>query len=117
MDLAEQRRKASTISPKKEINNRSTTNNQDNNKKIPLKSHQAIREPALWWSYKESLSNDLVVITPSLDTTTGLESAGDLPLAEEPKFPKAREKFLSHLSNQGAIFAQEAMIKAMSIDD
>ena len=117
VDLAEQRRKASTISPNKDINDRSETLNLEDNQKIPFQSHEAIREPGLWWSYQGSLSNDLVVITPSLDNNTGLESAGDLPLAEEPKFPKAREKFLNHLSSQGAIFAQEAMIKAMGTDD
>ncbi len=79
--------------------------------------HSSITNPHLWWSYEASLNADLVVITPALDGDTGLNAAGELPLAENPKFPQANNKFLSHLQQQGQIFAQEAMLKAMSADE
>ena len=49
-----------------------------------------------------------------MEDDTGLTSAGDLPLAEEPRFPAARQIFLTHLHEQGAKLAQCAMINAMS---
>ncbi len=79
--------------------------------------HSSITNPHLWWSYEASLNADLVVITPALDGDTGLNAAGKLPLAENPKFPHANNKFLSHLQQQGQIFAQEAMLKAMSANE
>ena len=80
----------------------------------PALAHPAINNPSLWWSYKGNLNADLVVITPALEGETGLSAAGELPLAEEPKYPNARKQFLEHVQTQGEIFAQKAMLAAMS---
>ena len=84
------------------------------NDELPVPPHPAVIEPNLWWSYDANLNADLVVITPSMEGDTGLHSAGDLPLAEEPRFPEARQIFLRHLHEQGQILAQQAMTQAMS---
>ncbi len=111
-DLAEQRRKvlASLIEKKSE----EKPHKKDPIKEISPLAHSAILDPNLWWKYKGVLNSDLVVIAPAMDGETGLDAAGDLPLAEEPKFPNAREKFITHLKEQGQILAQKAMIDAMS---
>jgi uncharacterized Zn finger protein len=49
--------------------------------------HPAIKDPNRWWRYGAALDSDLVVITPALEGDTGLDAAGPLPLAEEPRFP------------------------------
>ncbi|PTT99185.1 hypothetical protein DBR45_29265, partial [Pseudomonas sp. HMWF031] len=76
--------------------------------------HPAVLDPTLWWRYDASLDGDLVVITPAMEGDTGLDAAGDLPLAEEPRFPEARPRFLSHLREQGQALAQQAMVEAMT---
>ena len=81
---------------------------------IRAESHPAVIDPTLWWKYEGNLNADLVVITPAMEGDTGINSAGDLPLAEEPKFPEARKKFLSHLHAQGQALAQQAMLQAMT---
>ncbi len=84
------------------------------NQLTPTHSHKALINPSLWWNYEANLDSELVVITPSMEGDTGLSSAGDLPLAEEPRFPKARQVFLQHLNVEGQRFAQLAMLKAMN---
>ena len=79
-----------------------------------MNPHPAVLNPNLWWSYEANLHADLVVITPAMEGDTGLDAAGDLPLAEEPRFPEARKSFLNHLHEQSKIFAQQAMLKAMT---
>ena len=76
--------------------------------------HPAVVDPTLWWRYEASLDGDLVVITPAMEGDTGLDAAGDLPLAEEPRFPEARPRFLQHLREQGQALAQRAMLEAMA---
>ena len=78
------------------------------------KIHPAICDPTLWWKYEGSLNADLVVITPAMEGETGLDNAGELPLAEDPTFPEARQKFIAHLHEQGRIMAEKAMIQAMA---
>ena len=76
--------------------------------------HPAVLDPTLWWRYEASLDADLVVITPAMEGDTGLDAAGDLPLAEEPRFPESRPRFLQHLRDQGQALAQRAMLEAMA---
>ena len=76
-----------------------------------------INNPNLWWTYKGELNDDLVIITPAMEGDTGIDAAGDLPLAEDPKFPKACKNFINHIKKQGEILAQKAMINAMSTND
>ena len=73
-----------------------------------------MQEPSLWWRYNRNLDGDLVVITPAMDGDTGLDAAGELPLAEEPRFPEARETFLSNVRSHGQATAQRAMLQAMA---
>ena len=80
----------------------------------PLPPHPAVLDPALWWRYNRSLDGDLVVITPTMEGDTGLDAAGDLPLAEDPRFPEARSSFLSNLRAHGQASAQKAMLQAMA---
>ena len=83
-------------------------------KSPPLPPHPAVLDPALWWRYNRSLDGDLVVITPTMEGDTGLDAAGDLPLAEDPRFPEARSSFLSNLRAHGQASAQKAMLQAMA---
>jgi len=76
--------------------------------------HPAVLDPTLWWRYDASLDGDLVVITPAMEGDTGLDAAGELPLAEEPKFPDAKQQFLQHLRDQGQALGQQAMLAAMT---
>ncbi|MGC6483394.1 MAG: SWIM zinc finger family protein [Synechococcus sp.] len=76
--------------------------------------HPAVLDPTLWWRYDASLDGDLVVITPAMEGDTGLDAAGELPLAEEPKFPEAKKQFLDHLRTQGQLLGQQAMVAAMT---
>ena len=80
----------------------------------PLPPHAAVQDPALWWRYNRSLDGDLVVITPAMDGDTGLDAAGELPLAEDPRFADARSTFLSNLKAHGQASAQKAMLQAMA---
>ncbi len=107
-DLAEQRREALKAIAIKS-NQETIVNNE-----LPVAPHPAVIEPSLWWAYDASLNADLVVITPAMEGDTGLHAAGDLPLAEEPRYPEARQRFLKHLHQQGEAFAQQAMLQAMA---
>ena len=80
----------------------------------PLPPHAAVQDPDLWWRYNRSLDGDLVVITPAMDGDTGLDAAGELPLAEDPRFAEARSTFLSNLKAHGQASAQKAMLQAMA---
>ena len=80
----------------------------------PLPPHPAVLDPSLWWRYERSLDGDLVVITAALEGDTGLDAAGDLPLAEDPRFPDARETFLANMRAHGQASAQRAMVQAMT---
>jgi len=79
----------------------------------PHPVHAAIADPARWWRYDAALDPDLVVITPALEGESGLEGAGPLPLAEEPRFPEANRLFLERLREQGVATGQLAMVRAM----
>ena len=70
-------------------------------------------DPLSWWAYNAPLDPDLVVITPAMAGSTGLDEAGDLPLAVEPRFPEANQLFLDRLRQQGSLMGQLAMAKAM----
>jgi uncharacterized Zn finger protein len=79
----------------------------------PHPTHGAIEDPSRWWRYDAALDPDLVVITPALEGESGLDAAGPLPLAEEPRFPEANRRFLEHLRSQGQRMAHAAMALAM----
>lgn len=80
----------------------------------PHPPHGAILDPGRWWRYDAALDPDLVVITPALEGESGLEEAGPLPLAEEPRFPEAGRIFVEQLKQQGAALGQAAMARAMA---
>ena len=71
-------------------------------------------DPAAWWSYSAALDPNLVVITPAMEGSTGLDEAGDLPLAAEPRFPEANQLFLERLRQHGTQMGQMAMVQAMA---
>ena len=80
----------------------------------PLKAvHPAIADANRWWRYDAALDPSLVVITPALEGDTGLDAAGPLPLAEEPRFPGSNRLFLEQLREQGQQLATAAMATAM----
>jgi uncharacterized Zn finger protein len=79
----------------------------------PHQVHAAIADPLRWWRYDAPLDSDLVVITPALEGETGLDGAGPLPLAEEPRFPDANRLFQEHLRQQGQALGQQALERAM----
>ncbi len=81
----------------------------------PHPTHAAIADPARWWRYDAPLDPDLVVITPAMEGESGLDGAGPLPLAEEPRFPEANQLFLDTLKAHGAGMGQLAMARAMAI--
>lgn len=80
----------------------------------PHPIHPAIADPARWWRYDAPLDPDLVVITPAMEGESGLDGAGPLPLAEEPRFPEANRLFLNRLKAHGTAMAQQAMVRAMA---
>jgi uncharacterized Zn finger protein len=80
----------------------------------PHPIHPAIADPARWWRYDAPLDPDLVVITPAMEGESGLDGAGPLPLAEEPRFPEANQLFLETLKAHGTALAQQAMARAMA---
>ncbi|MEA5389843.1 SWIM zinc finger family protein [Cyanobium gracile UHCC 0139] len=80
----------------------------------PHPTHPAIVDPARWWRYDAPLDPDLVVITPAMEGESGLDGAGPLPLAEEPRFPEANRLFLERLKAHGTAMAQQAMVRAMA---
>tara|TARA_Y100001968_G_scaffold116413_1_gene105771 strand:+ start:1534 stop:2418 length:885 start_codon:yes stop_codon:yes gene_type:complete len=108
-DLAEQRRKVLN-----EISDQNSKKNKSIKSEQSLHAHAAIVDPSMWWKYQGNLDPDLVVITSNIDGETGLNSAGELPLAEEPKYIDSGEKFINHLKEQGQIFSQKAMMQAMN---
>ena len=113
-DLAEQRRSVlKELAKESEQNNKMSNHSNIDYISTPI-PHPAVTDPSLWWKYEGNLNADLVVITPALEGDTGLHSAGDLPLAEEPRFPEARQRFLNHLQQQGTNLAQKAMLQAMA---
>jgi len=71
-------------------------------------------DPGRWWSYSAALDPDLVVITPAMEGSTGLDEAGELPLAPEPRFPEANQRFLDQLKQHGTLVGQMAMMEAMA---
>ncbi len=110
-DLAEYRRKAlAELAEQTEASGETKSTEET----TPLPPHPAVQEPSLWWRYNRNLDGDLVVITPAMDGDTGLDAAGELPLAEEPRFPEARETFLSNVRSHGQATAQRAMLQAMA---
>ena len=117
-DLAIKRRKAL-----KEIHEKNsqqiTFNIKENatNSHRAVPPHPAIHNASLWWEYKGNLNENLVVITSAINEESGLASAGEMPLAEDPQFPNSRKKFLDHLQKQAVLFANQAMIEAMNTKD
>ena len=111
-DLAEKRQQV-LVKREKSLDT-SNLKNSDQNQERSQKSHPAILAPDLWWKYEKNLNKDLVVITPSIEGETGVDAAGDLPLAEEPKFPEGKERFIANIKQHGKDLAQKAMIQAMS---
>ena len=110
-DLAEKRRQAlAQLSAQAATTNPNRCDEAD----APLPPHPAVLDPSLWWRYERSLDGDLVVITAALEGDTGLDAAGDLPLAEDPRFPEARETFLANMRAHGQASAQRAMVQAMT---
>ena len=109
-DLAEQRRKALASLAEQRAGDAAPPDETP----PPLLPHPAVLDPALWWRYNRSLDGDLVVITAAMEGDTGLDAAGDLPLAEDPRFPDARSTFLSNLRGHGQASAQRAMLQAMA---
>ncbi|MEY4353691.1 MAG: hypothetical protein RLZZ609_1932 [Cyanobacteriota bacterium] len=81
---------------------------------VPHPVHSAIADPSRWWRYDAPLDPDLVVITPALEGESGLEVAGPLPLAEEPRFPDANRIFLERLLSHGKAMGELAMARAMA---
>ncbi|MFM7087493.1 MAG: SWIM zinc finger family protein [Cyanobium sp.] len=84
------------------------------NEPVPHPLHPALADPNRWWRYDAPLDSDLVVITPALEGETGLDGAGPLPLAEEPRFPQANRHFLERLSDHAVAMGQMAMERAMA---
>ncbi len=80
----------------------------------PHPVHPAILDPARWWRYDAALDPDLVVITPAMEGESGLDGAGPLPLAEEPRFPEANRLFLERLRQHGTTMGQRALVQAMA---
>ncbi|MFN5118176.1 MAG: hypothetical protein ACK55H_03155 [Cyanobacteriota bacterium] len=80
----------------------------------PHPLHPALANPARWWRYDAALDPDLVVITPAMEGESGVEGAGPLPLAVEPRFPEANRLFLEHLIEHGSQMGQQAMARAMA---
>ena len=76
-------------------------------------AHPSIQDPNRWWRYDAALDPELVVITPALEGDTGLDAAGLLPLAADPRFPQANHTFIEHLREQGQRLAAQAMATAM----
>ena len=110
-DLAEQRREVLTKLAEQASADGDCSPTEET---APLPPHPAVLDPALWWRYERSLDGDLVVITAALEGDTGLDAAGELPLAEDPRFPEARDTFLANLRAHGQASAQSAMVQAMT---
>tara|TARA_Y100001968_G_C19384692_1_gene732233 strand:+ start:341 stop:1240 length:900 start_codon:yes stop_codon:yes gene_type:complete len=113
-DLAHRRRQLNSEIITNKLNSSSKEKSKLISKQKPIQTHPSILNPSLWWKYEGELNPDLVVITPAMEGETGLYAAGEIPLAEDPIFPNAQENFINHLQQQGHIFANQAMIQAMS---
>jgi uncharacterized Zn finger protein len=113
-DLAEHRRQALEALAESSEADQDGDKGADDSPATLAPPHPAVLDPTLWWRYDAALDGDLVVITPAMDGDTGLDAAGELPLAEEPRFPDAKQHFLSHLREQGQTLAQQAMLAAMA---
>ncbi|MEO1002365.1 MAG: SWIM zinc finger family protein [Cyanobacteria bacterium J06638_7] len=109
-DLAKRRRRALA---KQARQARSAGQDSTAPEAAPAPLHPAIIDPSRWWRYGAALDPDLVVITPALEGDTGLDAAGPLPLAEEPRFPDAKRHFLEHIRGHGERMGAEAMARAM----
>ncbi|MFN9645546.1 MAG: SWIM zinc finger family protein, partial [Cyanobacteriota bacterium] len=81
---------------------------------VPHPPHGAIADPSRWWRYDAPLDPDLVVIAPALEGDSGLELAGPLPLAEEPRFPEANRLFLDRLLAHGRAVGEQTLARAMA---
>ena len=110
-DLAEYRRKALAELAEKAQESGDVKTAEET---TALPPHPAVLDPALWWRYNRALDGDLVVITSALEGDTGLDAAGELPLAEDPRFPEASKTFLENLKAHGQASAQQAMLQAMA---
>jgi uncharacterized Zn finger protein len=80
----------------------------------PHPLHPSLGDPVRWWRYDAPLDPDLVVITPALEGESGLDGAGPLPLAVEPRFPDANRVFLERLLAESQRLGQLAMARAMA---
>ena len=80
----------------------------------PHPLHPSLGDPVRWWRYDAPLDPDLVVITPALEGESGLDGAGPLPLAVEPRFPDANRVFLKRLLAESQRLGQLAMARAMA---
>jgi uncharacterized Zn finger protein len=80
----------------------------------PHPLHPALADPARWWRYDAPLDGDLVVIAPALEGESGLDGAGPLPLAEDPRFPHANRLFLERLHEHGQRMSAMALERAMA---
>ncbi len=68
-----------------------------------------------WWSYKNNLNDDLVVITSSTSDNIGVSNLQELPLAKNPKFTDSNDIFIQNLIKHHEVEGQKAMLQAMSI--
>ena len=115
-DLADQRRQLLSKIPKNISQHTNESKPEKSSNKKTLPPHPSIIDPSMWWKYEGELNEDLVVITPAIEGETGLSSAGEIPLAEDPRFRNARNNFVNHLQKQGQDFANQAMLEAMNTD-
>ena len=99
------------------LNQTELQNNYIRNNKKTSDSKSLKRDPELWWSYQETLDDDLVVITPLTEETLETFTTEEFPLAQNPKFPNSHNTFIKNLISHGQTKAQQAMIKAMSIQN
>ncbi len=97
--------------------NKEATKNSKNTSSIRNYAYQnnIMSSPDLWWKYKSALDDELVVITPSTEETTGPSIAGALPFASNPKFPESQNTFIRDLVSYSQVQAQKAMLNAMAI--
>ena len=116
-DLSSQRSKVLNEIARKNSQKTNICKNNNFNSEKTIPTHPAIINPSLWWTYKGNLNTDLVVITSNTEEEAVILNGGELPLAEELKYPNSRAKFIEHLNKQGKVFAQNAMIQAMSTNN
>ncbi|AAP99092.1 MULTISPECIES: SWIM zinc finger family protein [Prochlorococcus] len=87
--------------------------------KLPKKSNAENGSKKIlnqWWSYRNNLDDDLVVIAPSIEEKSGEHLDRELPLATAPAFPDSQITFLNNLVSYHQQQRQKAMIQAMSIN-